>query len=70
MIVAALQGKRLGAFVLLQNCHLATSWMPRLEHICDSFEKERLPPLPSPPSWLRMHVHNPKSNHCQEQARR
>jgi len=34
-------GKRLGAFVLLQNCHLATSWMPKLEYITDSLQAER-----------------------------
>eukprot|EP00658_Telonema_sp_P-2_P077188 TRINITY_DN6923_c0_g3_i4.p1 TRINITY_DN6923_c0_g3~~TRINITY_DN6923_c0_g3_i4.p1 ORF type:complete len:936 (-),score=267.78 TRINITY_DN6923_c0_g3_i4:142-2949(-) len=31
-------GKTEGAFVLLQNCHLATSFMSRLEMICDALQ--------------------------------
>jgi len=31
-------GKKEGAFVLLQNCHLATSFMSRLEMLCDDMK--------------------------------
>ena len=33
-----------GSWVLLQNCHLAPSWMPSLEQICDSFSVEKTSP--------------------------
>ncbi|EAY20056.1 Dynein heavy chain family protein [Trichomonas vaginalis G3] len=33
-----------GFWVLLQNCHLSLSWMPKLEHIIDNFDPTKVNP--------------------------
>ena len=34
------EGKRDGDWILLQNCHLFKSWMPKLENICNQLQEE------------------------------
>jgi dynein heavy chain len=36
------EGMEKGTWVLLQNCHLATSWMPSLERIIENFAPEKI----------------------------
>ena len=41
MMVSA---QRDGTWVVLQNCHLAVSWMPMLEKICEDFTSDNTNP--------------------------
>jgi dynein heavy chain len=36
------EAMRRGTWVLLQNCHLAVSWLPQLERICDDMKPENV----------------------------
>lgn len=38
------EGTKNGTWVVLQNCHLAKSFMPQLEKICESFSAEQTHP--------------------------
>jgi len=49
LIAAAVKS---GSWVILQNCHLAVSWMTTLDRICEEFNTAETPPNPAFRLWL------------------
>ncbi|ETO33001.1 dynein heavy chain [Reticulomyxa filosa] len=46
------QAKENGGWVVLQNCHLCTSWLPKLEKICEELQTNSAEVHPSFRLWL------------------
>ena len=46
------QAAERGTWVLLQNCHLATSWLPELERICETLITDPTITKPTFRLWL------------------